>query len=411
MDSLPSPETSKTSLSQRYEGLDSFRGFAAFGVVWLHTVIWGTANQDGPSREIIAWLKLRDFSLPLIILSSFFVLTISILRKPESKFSSFFITRFKRLFIPLFIWTSLYCLVYAFVMPHDLRSNKLTEPPTLDVFIGGYMHLWFLQFIFLGSLIVYPVLCWLRTKSEPERTKIAFSFFLGACIYSIIFKLFIQTIDLDNLLGFNPSQNLISFIGQSTKYAFFIPVAIGLGLLSNKINNLYKQNVFRICSLIAVLLSLILHFTLGLIALTAPMYGIAVFIAALQPWKRIPFRLVYISAAYSYGVYILHFFLCEALQVLVFRGKHEFDSIALFSISLLFYVISFGAAFLLRKMIPVDWFIPIVPVRIKISESSSKSTLLPSIIRIYINIMKKESYLVTNEKIRKLIYRTKIFLS
>ena len=373
MNSLTSLETSEPSSSRRYEGLDAFRGFAAFGVVWLHTVIWGTANRNGPSSEAITWLKLRDFSLPLIVMSSFFVLTISILRKRESKFPSFFNTRFKRLWIPSFIWTSVYCLLYAYVVPQDLESYRLVETPAMDVFIGGYMHLWFLQFIFLGSLIVYPLLCWLRSKSEPERIKISFLFFLAAGIYAMIFKLFIQTINLDNLFPFKPSQSLIVFIGQSTKYIFFILIAVGLGLLSEKINNLYKQNVFRICSLIAVLFTLILHLTLDLIALTAPMYGIAVFIAALQPWKRISFRLVYISAAYSYGIYILHFFLCQALQVLVVRGNHEFNSTALFSISILFYVLSFGAAVLLRKMIPVDWFIPLVPVGVKRSETNGKS--------------------------------------
>ena len=370
MNSSSSPEIRKASSSQRYEGLDAFRGFAAFGVVWLHTVTAGTANQAGFSSEVIAWLKLRDFSLPLIVMSSFFVLTISIIRKPESKFSGFFTTRFKRLWIPLFIWTSVYCLMWIFVMPPVLGSYGFGETPTIDVFIGGYMHLWFLQFIFLGSLIVYPVLGWLRSKSEPERIKIAFLFFSAAAIYAIVFKLFIQTIDQNNLFPFKPSQSLIVFVGQSAKYIFFIPIAVGLGLLIDKINNLYKQNVFRIYSLTAVLFILILHLTLGLIALTAPMYGIAVFIAALQPWKRIRFRLVYISAQYSYGIYILHFFLCDALQVLVIRGKHELESAALFSISVLFYVMSFVAAVLLRKIIPMDWFIPLVPVGLKRSESN-----------------------------------------
>ena len=76
--SLPS-ETEKTSSpSQRYEGLDAFRGLAAFGVVWLHSSV----IQDKPVVETVTWLKLRDFSLPLIVMSSFFVLTISMLRKP-----------------------------------------------------------------------------------------------------------------------------------------------------------------------------------------------------------------------------------------------------------------------------------------------------------------------------------------
>ncbi|MCU1288232.1 MAG: hypothetical protein JWN60_461 [Acidobacteria bacterium] len=374
MNSSTSHETVKTSSTQRYEGLDAFRGFAAFGVVWLHTFLAGTvsfANPNDLSSQSNVWIRLRDFSLPLIVMSSFFVLTISMLRKPDSEFSNFFTTRFKRLCIPLFIWTSVYCLLTAFAIPAILGLDSFGPLPSIDTFIGGYKHLWFLQFIFLGSLIVYPVLCWLRNKSEPERVKIAVLLFLAAAVYIIVFKLLIQPINLHNLFPFKPSDNLIRFIVQSSKYTFFIPIAVGLALLSNEINSLFKRNIFRVCSLAAVLFSLILHLTLEYIAITAAMYGIAVFIAALQPWKRIPFRLVYISAAYSYGTYILHFFLCEALEVLVSIGKHELNTAALFSISILFYVTSFGVAFLLRKIIPMDWFIPLIPIRLKRSEGNA----------------------------------------
>jgi hypothetical protein len=82
---------------------------------------------------------------------------------------------------------------------------------------------------------------------------------------------------------------LAVFTTQASKYAFFVPVAIGLGLLSSKIKDLYKRNVFRIYSLVAFLLILILHMALEQNAMTVPMYGVAVFVAALQPWKK--FRL------------------------------------------------------------------------------------------------------------------------
>jgi peptidoglycan/LPS O-acetylase OafA/YrhL len=373
MDSLPSPEIRKTSSSQRYEGLDAFRGFAAFGVVWLHTFLAGTVGVTNPvslSSESNVWLKLRDFSLPLIVMSSFFVLTISLLKKPESKFSSFFTTRFKRLWLPLFIWTSVYCIMWTFVLPVFAGLNSFGQMPSVDVFFSGYGHLWFLQFIFLGSLIVYPVLCWLRSKSEPERIKTAILFFLAAGIYAIVFKLLIQAVIQQSLLLFNHGPHLVIFATQASKYVFFIPVAVGLALLSNKIDNLYKQNIFRVCSLIAVLFCLIFHLTLERNALTAPMYGVAVFIAALQPWKRIPFRLIYISAAYSYGIYIFHYLLCDVLHILVLKGGNRLDGTAIFSISILFYVMSFGVAVLLRKIIPMDWFVPLVPVRLERTEGN-----------------------------------------
>lgn len=360
------PHEVNTSSPRRYEGLDAFRGLAAFGVVWLHT-FYSASNSASVTDHSNTWLSLRDFSLPLIVMSSFFVLTISMLRKPETEFSSFFTKRFKRLWIPLFIWTSVYSLLWYFILPKIFGSNRIYGMPTIDMFITGYMHLWFLQFIFLGSLIAYPLLLWLKSKSESERIKIAVLLFLAAAVYTVIFKLLNQIVQ-QNLLLFEPSRSLMVFVVQASKYVFFIPVAIGLGLLSNKINNFYKRNFFRICSLIAVLFCLIVHLTTEKNSLTAPLYGIAAFMAALQPWKRIPFRLVYISARYSYGIYILHFFLCEAFQVLVSKGKQEFDSAAIFSIAVLFYVMSFGASVLLRKIIPFDWFIPLVPIELMISE-------------------------------------------
>lgn len=363
VESIISPEVNKISSSHRYEGLDIFRGLAAFGVVWLHTYLNAT-SQYILTNESVAWLKLRDFSLPLIVMSSFFVLTISMLRKSESKFRDFFLIRFKRLWIPLFIWTTIYCFIWAFIVPKFLEGDRFGRLPSIDIFISGYMHLWFLQFIFLGSLIVYPVLRLLRTKSESEKIRISILCFLAAVIYAIVFKFSVQSIQ-QTVLQLELNHSFLIFTVQSIKYVFFIPVAIGLGLLSNKINNLFKSNLFRICSSMAVLFSLITHLLLEYNSITAPAYGITVFLFALQPWKRVEFRLIYIAAAYSYGTYILHFFLCEALGLFIEGGNYSFNSFSLFSISLLFYVMSLGAALILRKLMPVDWFIPLVPIEIK----------------------------------------------
>ena len=155
MNSLSSPEIIETSSSGRYEGLDAFRGLAAFGVVLAHTfqaAKVNVVNTGGLNGGLNPWLKLRDFSLPLIVMSSFFVLTISIIRKPDSKFSSFFTKRFKRLWLPLFIWTNIYCLIWALVMLEVIGWNKSGRMPSIDIFISGYKHLWFFKFIFLVSL-------------------------------------------------------------------------------------------------------------------------------------------------------------------------------------------------------------------------------------------------------------------
>ncbi len=365
MNSLSSPEIRETSSSGRYEALDAFRGLAVFGVVLLHTfdaAKINVLNTGGLTDELSTWLKLRDFSLPVIVMSSFFVLTVSTIRKPDSEFMSFFTKRLKRLWLPLFIWTNIYCLIWAYVMPKVFGLTYYEQLSSIAVLMSGYMHLWFLQFIFLGSLMVYPVLRWLKRKSELARIKISILCFLAAAIYGVLYELFIQPIVEQFVL--QASINSMIFIKQSSKYIFFILIAIGVGLLITKINNLYKQRIFRICSLIAVLFSMILHLTTGYIGLTAAMYGIAVFAAALQPWKRIPFKIVYIAATYSYGIYILHYFLTEILAIFVVNTKIELNGAAILFITILFYIISFAAAILIRKIIPVDWLLPLVPINL-----------------------------------------------
>lgn len=82
----------------RYEGLDAMRVASSFGFVFLHVFV---SAGFPPSLE---WLvRLRDFALPFLVMSAFFLLTVSLVRKPAEGFADFFRSRVRRLWIPLIV--------------------------------------------------------------------------------------------------------------------------------------------------------------------------------------------------------------------------------------------------------------------------------------------------------------------
>ncbi|HLM60743.1 MAG TPA: acyltransferase [Pyrinomonadaceae bacterium] len=340
----------------RYEGLDALRVFSSFGVVFLHVNV-----SAGFPNSLWLFLKFRDFALPVMVMSCFFVLTVSLTRQPDGDFESFFSRRLKRLWIPLFIWTFAYSLSEAFLFPWLLGADTFGElPPT--VFFTGYRHLWFLQFIFVGSLLIYPLIK--QMTGEPNRSRIKLSTFCFglSILYGFLFYSFLQNYtDWDNLSP-ESDMSLRIFVSQAGNYIFYIPVAVGLAMASGRINELFARARFRRLSLAVVLITMLVHVGTNGVPFSREIYGIAVFLAALQPWEKIRFRGWQILASYSYGIYILHFLPVQILWLVVAAKNIELDGTTVFGVTVIVYFASFAAAVLIRKLFPADWLIPSVAV-------------------------------------------------
>ena len=108
---------------------------------------------------------------------------------------------------------------------------------------------------------------------------------------------------------------------------------------------------------------MLLHVGTNGIPLTREIYGIAVFLAALQPWEKIPFKGWQTLASYSYRIYILHFLPVQILWLVVASKNIDLDGATVFGITVIVYFASFPAAVLIRKLFPADWLIPLVAVR------------------------------------------------
>ena len=341
----------------RYEGLDGLRVAASFGIVFLHVTV-----AAGSPNALELFLKFRDSALPLMVMASFFLLTVSLTRKPDGGFAGFFSRRLKRLWLPLIVWSFVYSLTEAFVIPVLFGFAPAGEMPSPIVFFTGYRHLWFLQFIFVGSLLIYPFICWLNGERKPARAKLSFFCFCLTFLYGFLFYSFLKNYtDWDS---FSPETdgNLKLFISQAGNYILYIPIAVGCGLMRGRINDLFARAAFRRLSLAVVLVAMAIHVGTNGVPFTKEIYGIAVFLAALQPWKKIPSRTLQTLASYSYGIYILHFLPVQILWMFVAYRNFEPGGAAVFGITVIVYFTSLAAAALIRKLFPAEWLLPLVPI-------------------------------------------------
>lgn len=340
----------------RYEGLDTFRVFAGLGVVLLH--IYATIGLDTKSSLLI---RLRDCAVPFFILSSVFILTRVLIRKPELQFKEFFYKRLTRLWVPFFIWTIIYTLTMGFVVPVIFGWNRFDFPPPngfLTRLLSGYLHLWFLQFLFLASLLVYPAVKFFSQKKTPRR-KIVVSCILAAIFFLLAFNLIHSHKIL--LLPESADNSLVIFIDETAANGFLVPLAIVLSLYKEEIDQLNKRLVFRGAGLFALFITMYFYLENEFNQYLRWAYSLMVFGAALQPWNPLP-KIISRFASYSYAIYIIHVLPVYLLVILLRYYKIKPDIGLLLASCIIIYLGSFILAFLLRHFFPYDWFLPLVAV-------------------------------------------------
>ena len=344
--------------SSRYEGLDALRVFCSFGVVLVHVY---AATGDPVSLALL--IKLRDFALPVMALMSFFLLTKSLMRQQKSGAAVwFFSRRAERLWIPLIIWTLVYCSVQTFVFPVIFGSEGKPEFPSSGVFLIGYRHLWYLQFVFIASLAIYLVFTVLK-KLRISPAKLTAGCFLFSLIYALLYYSLIKDFAVWHSDASEFDLSLRIFFPQVSYYVMYIPAGVGIALISDKISQWFARPVIRRLSLGMALIAAAAHIGTNEFVRTKEVYGLAVFLLALQPFGKIRFGFVRVLAKYSYGIYILHFLPAQILAVFVSWKYFEPTAVNVLGSTIIIYLISFAAAFLIRKIFKAAWLLPVAGSR------------------------------------------------
>lgn len=352
---MPAQSTDNLLPPARYEGLDSFRVLGIYVVVMAHFHdAWAPQVSLG---KIVYW---RGCAFPIVILTSFFVLSRSVLTKPDRGFGRFIKTRFKRIEMPFLIWTVIYWVITGVVFP--LRYGAPIAWPAPTLLLSGYMHLWFLQFIFLGSIILYPLLVFFASR-ERLRWRFAVSCLVAALAYAVWARPFLVHSIQVGMAQADPSLQV--FADHISNYGVYVPAALGLALCAARIEALYARPVYRMLSLLTVAGALWMHLALNdSFPFTKGLYSLAVFVALLQPLPAVVVNALRPIATYSYPIYIIHYLVSYIVAYKIFRrapvaatpGKILLGSLFVFGLSLL-------ASVALRKLFPHDWFLPLIPIK------------------------------------------------
>ena len=235
-------EAPGTPAQARYDGLDVFRSLSIYGVVVIHF----SQVLDLPSTPALELvIRLRDCSFPIIVLTSFFVMTRSLMARPDCRFGSFAANRFTRLAVPCFIWTVLYWVMFEIAGP--LGRGAGPSWPPLTLWLTGFVHLWFLQFLFLGSVAAFPVIRFIVGRPRLNRV-FAAAFVAAAAAYGLWGRQHLTEHALSVWINL-ADDSLRVAATKSVAWGRYIPVGIAMAFLADSIDAWYRRPVFRAATL------------------------------------------------------------------------------------------------------------------------------------------------------------------
>jgi hypothetical protein len=154
--SIPPPPA---ATADRLVGLDAARLVATLGVVWFHSIECDQLHASG---------VLGRFSVAFYTLAAMIFLVQSAERR-RRPYASYILERLRRLGIPFVGWG----LITVGIMYLVARGGYPLDLPQLSwdrLADGGTLHLYFLPFLFLASIGVYPFALFMRGNRARQWT-------------------------------------------------------------------------------------------------------------------------------------------------------------------------------------------------------------------------------------------------
>ncbi len=275
--------------------------------------------------------------------------------------------------VPCLLWTTIYWFLWD-VVPPLLTGRRLLWPPA-TLWLSGFEHLWFLQFLMLGAVVTYPLIR-LAVRYRGSRWVPVVACPSAAFAYGMWMRPHLQ---LHAASGWIEHTDLSLRVGirQSIAFGTYIPVGVALALSADAIGGLYRRRAFRILTLAGLAAALVGHLWMVAPAVSRLLYSAAVFVVLLRPWR--PGSLAWLEpmARYPYLIYILHPLVMQIAGVLLGWARPAPSGAALVAGSLGVFAASGLVAVSLRTIMPRDWILPLIPVRMSRSRGVAPRHVSP----------------------------------
>jgi surface polysaccharide O-acyltransferase-like enzyme len=157
--------------SHRNARLDACRIAASLAILWMHTCQSGHLEKVGEVGRV---------GVPFFTMAAMYLLTTSLIRRPDRSYIAYAESRFVHLYVPFLAWGLIG--MAAMCLKHRFLSHQTTAPLVFsDLLNGRSFQLWYLPFLVLASLVMFPICRVAARQSRVGQYWIAAALFLIGC--------------------------------------------------------------------------------------------------------------------------------------------------------------------------------------------------------------------------------------
>jgi peptidoglycan/LPS O-acetylase OafA/YrhL len=346
--------------TRRIDGIDLFRGIAAFAVVILH-------SDEGIKTAPQGWSFLLNFSafaVPFFLATSFYLLvdklsnSVQLIRWTD---------RFSRLLIPYAFWSVFYLgiKIQFFLKRTPYKINGLLDNWYGLLFLGqSEFHLYFIPLLTAGILLVVAAESFIRSKPHL--------FLLGLLlVFCIVANQYYLSLNLEDVnlflawvakvfhfIAVKFDQNILKFLiklfGFFLRCSSYIAVALIFSRLMIK-DKLLNSNLsgFFVCLILFVVVNAFPIFNLPKVV-EELLKGYITLALAIASSSYIKNNSIISSLGHcSFGIYLMHFAIFQILWSFVSRFglnlKHPSFLMLAFSVVFAYLMSWILTHFLLKK--------------------------------------------------------------
>jgi peptidoglycan/LPS O-acetylase OafA/YrhL len=303
--------------ARRIDGIDLFRGIAAFAVVILHS---DEVIKVAPQGWLFV-LHFSAFAVPFFLATSFYFLVDKLGNSSQLiKWSD----RFSRLLIPYGFWSAVYLLIKIFqffIKKQPYKIQLLLENWPDLLFLGqSAFHLYFIPLLISGILLVIAGESFFRSRPSLLLSIFLFSIFVS--IYSLYLSLDFTHLgwleEIINVKIFGFSHDVIIFcikiFGFFLRCSSYIATALICGRLKFKDRLLdLRFSGFLVCLILFVAVNIFSGFGLPK-ALEEILKGYVTLALAFTSSRYIYNNFIISSLGRcSFGIYLMHLVFLQIL--------------------------------------------------------------------------------------------------
>ncbi len=329
-----------------FAGIECCRVAAALGVIVFH--LWMALGFE---RDLLWVVRMRDWSLPFFTMTMTFFLTRGLMARPERRWTEFAAKRVLRLGLPFLVW-AIAIAVFAQTFPRLgwLRKSVLGA-------LAGGSHLWFLMFLLLVAMFLFPGL-----RSLARRKWLGGAVAVACLCLAVGWLVWVQ--DLLFPLARELPPLFRAFPVRSIRYFSAVPVGIAFGIWAVPLREFFSRRWASLGMLGLVGLALTANVFAGPSwRYTQAILGITVFLLMMGSYPaRVP-SVLRPLVRQSYAIYILHMIPIAFARYFILREEWTIDAPLLVGASVAVFAVSLGLSAGLMAVPGLRWVLPTVPVR------------------------------------------------